>query len=391
MHVSHLQLRNFRNYRDLDFRAEPGALLFVGDNAQGKSNLLEALYLLATARSVRASADIEMIGWEGEKEPQPVARVAATVERRSGSVQLETAVVGPAPSLAGQSTRAGKRFRVNGIARRAVDLIGNLRAVLFTADDMAVVNGTPSDRRRFVDLAITQLDRQYYAASQRYSRILQQRNAGLKRVKEGLGSLEEMAFWDESLVKEGAAIVSYRLRYLGQLTELSRAAHAELAAEAAERLELRYEPRLEGDCRGLGRETSVEEVTALLRASLRALQRREVAAGMSLAGPHRDELAIEINGVAAASFGSRAQIRTATLALKLAEARLLRADDGDPPVLLLDDIVSELDEKRRRSVLAGLRDFAQVWLTATDTSGIPASFLAETRLLHVRDGQLTEA
>jgi DNA replication and repair protein RecF len=301
LYVSKLQLRNFRNYQELDLSPGPRPLLFIGENAQGKSNLLEAVYMLATARSVRASADIEMIGWEGEKEPQPVARVAGAVERSAGAVLLEAVIVGPALSLSGQSTRAGKRFRVNGIPRRAIDLIGNLRAVLFTAEDMAIVTGSPSDRRRYLDLSITQLDRRYYAASQRYARILQQRNAGLKRVKEGLASVDELAFWDDSLAREGAVIVSFRFRHAARLSALAKTAHADLSGEASEHLEVRYEPRLEGDWRDLTPASSLPDVESVLHASLRVLHRREVAAGMSLAGPHRDELAINLNGVPAAS------------------------------------------------------------------------------------------
>lgn len=389
MYVTRLTLRNFRNYRELDLQPPRGRLLFVGDNAQGKSNLLEAVYLLATARSVRAAADGEMIGWEGEREPQPVARVTAAVERVAGAVQLEAVVVGPAASLSRQSARAGKRFRVNGVPRRAVDLIGNLRAVLFRAEDMEIVSGPPSERRRYMDLAVSQLDRRYYAAVQRYGRILQQRNAGLRRVKEGLGGLDEMVFWDASLVKEGALIIAYRLRHAARLSELASRAHSELAGEAGEALVARYQPRLETAGRDLSPDTPVEQVEAALRESLKALQRREIAAGLTLAGPHRDDLALELNGAPAASFGSRAQIRTATLALKLAEARLLADEAGDAPVLLLDDIVSELDEKRRRSVLGSLDDFDQVWLTATDTSTLSEAWLADTSVYRVVAGTVS--
>jgi DNA replication and repair protein RecF len=391
LYVSKLQLQNFRNYHEIDLRAGPGNLLFIGENAQGKSNLLEALYLLATARSARASSDVEMVGWQVEAQPQPVARVAGDVERRAGHVQLEAAIIGPAPSLSGQSLRAGKRFRVNGIPRRAIDLIGNLHAVLFTAEDMQIIGGPPSERRRYLDLTISQLDRRYYAASQRYARVLQQRNAGLRRVKEGLASVDELAFWDESLVKEGAVIVSFRLRYAERLADHAMRAHAELSGEAAEVLETAYQPRLEGDWPDLGPRSDPAQAEAALRASLRSLQRREVGAGMTLAGPHRDEVAIDLNGLPASSFGSRAQVRTATLALKLAEARLLAEDGSDPPVLLLDDIVSELDEKRRRSVLAGITDFDQVWLTAADTAGLPPEFLDAADRYRVAGGKVEPA
>ncbi len=388
LYLRRLQLSGYRNYGNLDITLPQGNLLFLGDNAQGKSNLLEAVYLLAGARSARASSDSDLIGWDAEAEPQPVARVSAAVERHAGPIQLEAIVVGPA-APGSPPSRAGKRLRVNGIARRGVDFVGQLRAVLFTAEDMTIVTGSPSERRRFLDSMLSQLDRRYYAAAQRYGRVLQQRNAALKRVKEGLSGIDEMAFWDESLVKEGALMVEARLRACSTLTPVAAHYHRELSGAAVEALDVEYCPRL-GDDQALRLDpgAGVEEVAAALIEGMRSLRRREVAAGLSLIGPHRDEVAIRIDGASAASFASRAQVRTATLALRLAEARLFQQDLGDPPVLLLDDIVSELDERRRRSVLASIADFDQVWFTATDDHGFDASFLEAASVYQVAGGTL---
>jgi DNA replication and repair protein RecF len=389
VYVQRFQLTSFRNYRSLDFSAGPGHLLFLGDNAQGKSNLLEALYILASGRSPRALHDVEMIGWGAESEGQPFARILAQVDRREGAVQLETLVVGSS-QLPASPTRAGKRYRVNGIARRGMDFVGQLRAVLFTADDLEIISGPPSTRRAYLDAALTQLDRAYYAAQHRYTRILQQRNATLKRIKEGIASPDELSLWDATYTREGATIIAARHNALRRLRELASSSHAVLSGAALEDLELTYEPALGDEMRLLiPDEATIDNVQQVFAAALANQRRRETAAGLSLLGPHRDDFSIRLNGTAAASFGSRAQIRTAALSIRLAEAELLRARDDDPPVLLLDDIVSELDAKRRDSVLAGLAGFEQVWFTATTGSWLPPEFLSGCQTYTVAGGEVT--
>jgi DNA replication and repair protein RecF len=389
VYLRRLLLWNFRNYAELDLALASGRLLFLGDNAQGKSNLLEAVYLLAAGRSVRATADSEMIGWGGEAAPQPVARVAAEVERAAGALHLEVAIVGAAPAGA-QAARAGKRFRVNGVPRRLVDLIGQLKAVLFTASDIEIVLGAPAERRRFLDAMLSQQDARYHAASQRYARVLQQRNALLRRLKEGLAAPEELTFWDDSLAREGGVVLAARCRAAARLADLAAAAHARLSGRADESLALEYQPRLGDEWRGLlDSRASAEEARSVLAAALLGHRRREAAAGASLVGPHRDDLAVSINGQAAAAFASRAQARTAALALRLAEARLLEDATGDPPVVLLDDIASELDERRRRSVMEGIAPFQQVWFTASDAATLPPGFAADGGAYRVEAGRIT--
>jgi DNA replication and repair protein RecF len=393
MYVRRLQLANFRNYSELDLTLPAGKIVLLGDNAQGKSNLLEALYLLASARSVRAGNDGEMVGWPGEGDAQPIARTAAWVDRNAGPVQVEVVIVGGAAAGSNAGLRAGKRLRVNGIPRRAVDLIGQLRAVLFRADDLAIISGGPGERRRFLDLMLAQIDRQYYAALQRFGRIVQQRNAVLRRIRERLAATEELLFWDESFAREAALILASRIRAAKRLSAFAAAEHGHLSGAAHEVLSVAYRPRLGDQWEPLLQSQDAADPAALqslISAALVAGRRRDVAAGLSLVGPHRDDLEILIGGVSAAAFGSRAQIRTASLALRLAEGRLLEEDIGDPPVLLLDDIVSELDEGRRRSVLAGIAGSDQVWLTATDGSAFSAQFLADARVLSVSGGRVSE-
>ncbi len=389
MLVRRLQIASFRTYQALDLTLDAGNLLFLGRNAQGKSNLLEAVHLLATAKSARTSVDSEVVSWQSEDEPR-IARVYGVVERRAGLVQLEAVITAPATGLAGQASRAGKRLRVNGIPRRAIDLVGQLRAVLFTANDLDIVSGPPSERRRYLDAALTQRDRRYYAASQRYARVLQHRNAALRRVKDGLAGPEELVFWDEAMAREAAVIVRARLVACERLSALAADVHRELSGEAREELSLAYQARLGPEWERLLSSSAGEaEIEKLIATAVVAQRRRELAAGVSLLGPHRDDVALSIGGASAAAYGSRAQIRTAALALRLAEARLLAEDIDDPPVLLLDDIVSELDEGRRASVLKSIADFGQVWFTATDAHGLPDSFLSSAKVYTVDAGTIS--
>ncbi len=388
--VRHLSLTGFRNYKHIDLDLPQGNVLFLGDNAQGKSNLLEAVYVLASGKSPRAGNDGEMIGWQVQAESQPFARLQGAVQRHEGSVQVETLVVGPSTTV-GSGSRAGKRFRVNGIPRRAVDFVGQLRAVLFTADDLDIVSGPPANRRAFLDAALSQLDRNYYAAAQRYVRIMQQRNATLRRIREGVAGIDELMLWDDTFAREGSTLIAGRQNAVRRIAVLAAEAHAELSGAAGESLDAVYLPQLGDEWRALVPELATSaNVLPVFSAALATQRRRETAAGISLVGPHRDDVSIKLNGVDLAAFGSRAQIRTAALSLRLAEARLFLAESADPPVLLLDDVISELDERRRASVLNGVSGFDQVWFTATTGSWLPPAFLAACQTLYVVAGQFSE-
>src|SRR5712691_3218329 len=200
MHVARLELTNVRTFRRLDLVLTPGAHLIVGANASGKTNLLEAIALLATTRTARPGSDADMISWSAvADDPLPAARLEAEVETARGRTTLEVSVIGGEAAAGGESTRASRRFRVNGIARRASDLIGRLRVVMFSAEDLRIIEGPPALRRRYLDITLAQLDTAYVRASQRYARVLQQRNSLLRRLQERRGAADELEFWDEEL------------------------------------------------------------------------------------------------------------------------------------------------------------------------------------------------
>ncbi len=383
MHLRHLSLTNFRNYQRLELDLAPGTVLFLGENAQGKTNLLEAVALLATGRSERADADADYIAWPARDDPQPFARIAGLAHRAGHDVAVELTVVGRAGAHG--KLNASKRFKLNGVARRASDVIGAITAVLFTTDDMELVKGSPSGRRRYLDVMLSQIDHRYLRALQRYTKVVTQRNALLKRIQDAAATRDELPYWDEELARDGATLLTARAVAVDELARAAAEAHARLSGER-ERFELAYEPRF-ADGWPPSRIAAVDpaDVASALLDKLRASHARDVAAGVTLSGPHRDDLSMMLGGEPASAFASRGQQRTAALALRLAEARLLHARGGERPVLLLDDVLSELDESRRRSVLAAI-EADQVLITSADPDRFAPPYVTAAQCYRIESG-----
>jgi DNA replication and repair protein RecF len=385
MHLRHLSLANFRNYARLDLDLEPGRVLLLGQNAQGKTNLLEAVSLLATGRSERAGTDADYIAWAARDDTQPVARIVGHAHRTAGDTAVEMVVAG----RAGAHGRlvASKRFRLNGVPKRASDAVGAIMAVLFTTDDMELVKGAPAGRRRYLDVMLSQVDHRYLRALQRYTKLVTQRNALLKRIQENAAGRDELAYWDEELSRDGGEVLAARARAVERLAAGAAAMHARLSGER-EHLALDYEPRfVDGWPPSRIAAATPAEIAAALLDKLKSTHARDVGAGVTLSGPHRDDLAMTLGGEPAAAFASRGQQRTAALALRLAEARFLHDRSGERPILLLDDVLSELDESRRAGVLAAI-DADQVWITSPDPDRF-AGFEAQT--YRIADGTAIRA
>ncbi len=361
MYIFDLQLANYRNYARVQLRLEKGLNLFVGENAQGKSNLLEAIYLLSTLRSSRASLDADLVRRDILSSEFPVARLSCEVERSAGNLQLEVAIVGRTTD---PSHRAGKRVRVNGVPKRASEAVGQLAAVLFTTLDIEVVAGPPLLRRRYLDMMISQVDRGYLRAMQRYARVLQQRNSLLKRVQSRDANASELNFWDQELAHAGGMIFQARADALGHVVPQAQM-QMERLSDGLESLQITYRPALGGLDENDSPIDETEWTARMLRA-LANLRGREIGAGATLVGPHRDDVSVEIDGLPADSFASRAQQRTAALSLRIAEASYLRRALGDDPIILLDDVLSELDARRRRGVLEFLDSFQQTIITTAE-------------------------
>lgn len=394
MHLERLTLSNVRTFRELDIALEAGCYVVSGPNASGKSNLLEAITLLATARSSRARADLELIARQALRDdPLPAARFAAEVSTARGTVGVELAVtVREAAASGDRPPSTGKRFRVNGVARRASDLIGQLRVVPFSADDLQIVAGSPGQRRRYLDITISQLDVRYVRALQRYQRVLTQRNGLLRRLQERRGrGAEELEFWDGELATAGGVILAGRAAALAALAEGAAERWGELAPSSPP-LEVRYQPRLPPEQATALSAGSAEDASgaaqAALHETLLARRNDDIAAGMTRSGPHRDDVRFAIGEAEAGAFASRGEQRTLALALRLAEVALSHERTGDPPLLLLDDILSELDAGRRERVLAAAYGVDQVVITTPDPDRPGAGELPEARRYRIEDGSL---
>lgn len=383
MRCSSLSLTNFRNYARLDLPLRDAVVVY-GDNAQGKSNLLEAIRLLSTTKSLRSTADREMLHWGVQDSDTGFARVSGQCERRSGPVRVEI-VIGNGERLnARDSTRAVvKRYKVNGVPRRAIDVIGQVTVVQFSPADLDLVLGPPSERRRFLDLAIAQVDGRHVRSLSRYGKVLQQRNSLLKQMREGGGRHEHLDVWSEELVNTGAYIVARRMEMVRRLTTLVRDAHGALT-DCAETLDAEYRATIDG-VEGATVD-AIGDVADTFRRALTASRGRDIATGQTLVGPHRDDLRLTNAGHDLLPYGSRGQQRAGALALKIAEGEYVREVTGEWPILLLDDVLSELDANRRRRVFAASHEGQQVIVTTTDLTAIDRDFLDRSQVIEIRAG-----
>lgn len=448
MHVERLRLTDFRNYPSLDLPLTPGLIVFQGRNAQGKSNLLEAVSLLATTRSFRTTTDRETVRWGAAGH---FARVDGTVARRHDALHVEVVVMDLAASAVSLPAPVGtpgalppappgalrKRVKVNGTPRRAMDLIGQMTVVVFTPRDLDLVAGEPSQRRRFLDLTLCQVRPAYCRTLSQYQKVLTQRSALLRRIRDGEESPHALPYWDEQLARLAAPIMIGRAAFLAQaevgaarvyaalardeLADLAEAANDEVQTDAGARagarasdaasgtrggeasaitagaeavptpneprLRLEYRPSYKGPL-------NVDEhaLAAAIVEQLKEIRRREIAQGANVLGPHRDDLAFLLDlptgPIDLATYGSRGQQRSVALALKLAELEYIEAETGDQPILLLDDVLSELDAQRRADLLASVRDLEQVILTTADTASLPPADLARAQVFDVRGGRV---
>jgi len=273
-----------------------------------------------------------------------------------------------------------KRLRLNGIPKRAADYIGQIQVVSFSPNDLELIGGSPMLRRRYLDVLLAQVDPCYYRALSRYNKVLLARNHLLRRIASRQDGPLQLAFWNDELVTNGSYITMERARTVQALNELAGDIHRTLTG-AGERLQIVYRPSVPIDN---------QDLATWYRQALQRLYQREVEQGVSLLGPHRDDLAFLVDGVDMRTYGSRGQQRTIALSLKLAEMALVRSRAGEEPLLLLDDIMSELDPARRRWVLEFLASSQQTIITATDTKHFTPGFLTQTAIYRIANGTLSE-
>lgn len=397
MHIDHLSLQNFRNYARLELSLPHQPLVIYGDNAQGKTSLLEALAYLATARSPYTTTDRQLIHWRMETETLPYARLAADMTTNGAYNRLEITLM--LENNGEIAPKFKKVIKLNGVDKRVMDIIGLVTVVLFLPQDLALIEGSPSERRRFMNDTLAQIDRDYYSALENYDKLLPQRNALLKRIADKKAKVGELAYWDEQIALFGATLIAGRQQFLRELEYLAQRAHADLTGHK-EMLTLVYQPSFmpTADTNGqqafdllgldLHRQLSPDDIVPQFTQQLHREQRDSIDRGMTLSGPHRDELRLFINGRDAGLYGSRGQARTAILALKLAQLEWMKTRTGDYPLLLLDEVVAELDSKRRAYLLSRINDQCQTLLTTTELDTFSSEFLSRAQILHVENGQI---
>ncbi len=388
MRLTRLLLEDFRSYASAEMHPEPGLTIVAGPNGAGKTNLLEAIFAAVTGRSHRAGSDAEMV-----RHGRPFARVRLDLADPDGAATARVELLLPAEAA---PPELRKRVTVNGLARRAATIGDTVRVVLFRPEEMLLLVGPPSERRRFLDAILAQRHRAAARDLAELGRILAQRNALLRAIRREEATPDDLAFWDEQLAGVGARVMAARLQLVAELAARIPSLHDAVApaAERGEQVSLAYADTLKDAwperSTWAGGAHPHEQLVEAYRRRIRQVRDKELWNGVSLVGPHRDDLRIELGGREVATHASRGQQRTIILALKLAETDLLGADGAPTPIVLLDDIFSELDADRSERSLALLLERGQVLVTMADLASLPTGRRNVT-IWQVGDGRLSQA
>ena len=342
MFLKQLNLINFRNYGKLDLQFDERPTIFVGNNAAGKSNLLEAVYFLSTTKSGRVDEETELI-----KQGENAALVTGLIQETKLEINMQMI-----------DEKLHKRVKVNGVPRRVVDYIGNLPVVLFSPSDINMVTGSPSLRRWHLDLSLAQVDSHYKKSLTLYEQVLVSRNRVLKRIREGQGKVDELDYWTNELIKYAKVVSDARIAFLESMNNFESP---------------------------LGKFIFEYKQSLLNKERLLQYNGREIQASVTLIGPHRDDFVLNLNNRNLAYFGSRGEQRTATLAFKLATLEYMALSLGKRPILLLDDVFSELDANHRAHVVEVVSR-QQTIIATVELENLPKSFLNSSRILRVEEG-----
>ncbi len=365
-------MANVRNYSEGTIVPEPGLNIFVGPNGQGKSAILEAIYMVATSKSHRTSRDSDII-----RVGQDWARIALEVDRdERGEISLDVTL----------ARNEKKIVRINKVKHDKVgDIVGQLNAVIFSSSDLEMIKGDPSNRRRFMNLEISQVSPQYVYGFGRYKRVLEQRNSVLKEWKYGNRSSGPLEVWDDQLVGYGAILIEKRLSFLRRLAELAEPIYDQLSG-GTEKLDVFYEPSVKVE-----QPKNLDEIKEVFKQALLRSRDHDIARGTTNKGPHRDDIGFKVNDMDVRYFGSQGQQRSVALAVKLAEIGLVEEIVGESPVALLDDVGAELDFDRRSHVFDQTMGRCQTIVTATSVRDLPEEVVAQGTVYNVTAGTVQKA
>ncbi len=397
MYLTHLSLTDFRIFSRFDQDVPQNALILIGDNAQGKTSLLEAVYYLSTLDSFQASNSAELINFSALQNDLAICRIVADYQKGDSNHHLEIRIIRDTHSNGNSSIR--KEILLDGQQKKINSVIGHFNAVLFLPHMLQITTGSHQLRRHYLNLTLAQVNPRYTEALSEYNKALSQRNALLKQLFERSGDPDQLSYWDERLTQSGSYIIHARIHAIRNLGQLSASIHQELT-RGEEILRLSYLPSYEPlpsppgqielpledphDRSGLG----IEEIQVGFREKLLQQQKEEISRGVTTHGPHRDDLRFISNGIDLGNFGSRGQLRTALLAIKLAEVAWLKEKNGHWPVLLLDEVLAELDDTRRQDLLDRLAKTEQSLLTTTDLNMFSDEFRKTAGRWKIQNGQL---
>lgn len=360
MYIESLQLKNFRNYQSLDLRLDQGTNILYGDNAQGKTNILEAVYMCGTTKSHRGSKDREVIHFQEEE-----SHICMKLVKNGLPCKLDMHLKKNKP----------KGVAINGVPiHKARELFGVVNLVFFSPEDLNLIKNGPSERRKFLDLELCQLDKIYLSDLFNYQKVINQRNKLLKDIAFQPKLAETMEIWDYQLLTYGKNIISRRKEFVLQLNDTIREIHRSLTG-GKEQMELKYEANV-----------SEEDFDETLAAN----RDRDLKLHTTCAGPHRDDLCVKINGFDIRKYGSQGQQRTAALSLKLSEIYMVKRIIRDTPVLLLDDVLSELDQNRQNYLLNSIHQI-QTLITCTGLDDFVNSRFTINKIFQVTDGSVCES
>ncbi|OIO87622.1 MAG: hypothetical protein COW33_00655 [Anaerolineae bacterium CG17_big_fil_post_rev_8_21_14_2_50_57_27] len=398
MFLTHLSLTNFRNFARLDIDIPRRVVLLVGSNSQGKTSILEAIYFLAAFTSMQTHLDRQLVNFIAARQELAVARLVAEYTRGPTAHKLEVRLILEPSGVNGQRLR--KEILLDGVKRPLSEVIGHFNAVIFIPQMMQIIEGGPEERRRHLNLALAQTIPAYARTLNEYGQALTQRNALLKLLNERGGDASQLDPWDANLASSGAQIILARIQAVQEIEKLAARVHFELT-HRQEVLRLNYLPAYDPLPRPHGQiamllnepvdrgKLTLEEIQQDFLRRLQEVRSEEIARGMTTLGPHRDELRFLSNGIDLGDYGSRGQVRTTLLALKLAEVEWMKKRTGQWPVLLLDEVLAELDIQRRVDLLAYIEKSEQALLTTTDMNLFAPGFIERVKVWRVEDGKVS--
>jgi DNA replication and repair protein RecF len=397
MYLTHLSLTNFRLFSRLDMDVPRRILLLLGSNAQGKTSLLEAVYYLATFTSFHAQSDKQLLNFVATRENLSVARLTATYKREDHQHRLEVRLIQDSNGNGGSRLR--KEILLDGVKTTPQKVVGHFNAVIFLPQMTRILEEGPEERRRYLNLAISQADPAYSQALSEYAQALTQRNALLKLLGEKGGDPSQLEYWNSVLTSRGAQLIYSRVRAIQEIEQLASKIHESLTG-GGEVIRVLYQPSYDPAPVPSGQfalplQTQVQrdgytiaQIQTGFNARLKEVQGEELMRGVTTVGPHRDELRVVCNGIDLTDFGSRGQIRTAILSLKLAEVDWLKKKTGEWPVLLMDETLAELDGSRRQFLLNYLENAEQALLTTTDMNLFPHGFVGKCEKWQISSGSV---